>query len=293
MKFELKRPYQHFTDAELLEDLRRVSQIIRSPTVTGRDYTKHGRFNMRTVSDRFGSWSQALREAGLSSVRPVAPEDLVADLKRVASIVGRDFVSIEEYRRHGKWSEAPFRRVFGNWSNAVAAAGLCRNPYAPGVSEIDLFEDLERIWIRLGRQPRYHEMKSLSCFSPNTYCNRYGSWRKALEAFVNWMEDEPEGKLVVSEQNFSLALPEKKKRATSTKNRRQKRTPRFPNLRLRFRVMRRDNFTCRACGRSPATDPSVELHVDHVKAWSNGGETVLENLQTLCSKCNIGKSNVR
>jgi len=33
--------------------------------------------------------------------------------------------------------------------------------------------------------------------------------------------------------------------------------------------------------------------VDHITAWSNGGETILENLQTLCSDCNLGKSNER
>jgi len=69
-------------------------------------------------------------------------------------------------------------------------------------------------------------------------------------------------------------------------------TSRTINWRLRFVVMRRDNFKCKNCGRSPATDPTIILHVDHIKAWANGGETVLENLQTLCSKCNIGKSNL-
>ena len=56
--------------------------------------------------------------------------------------------------------------------------------------------------------------------------------------------------------------------------------------------MRQDNFKCKNCGRSPATDPTIILHVDHKTAYANGGETVLENLQTLCSKCNIGKSNL-
>ena len=37
---------------------------------------------------------------------------------------------------------------------------------------------------------------------------------------------------------------------------------------------------------------NVELHVDHIKPWSKGGETVLENLQTLCATCNLGKSNI-
>ena len=59
---------------------------------------------------------------------------------------------------------------------------------------------------------------------------------------------------------------------------------------LRYAVLKRDNFKCCACGASPAKDPVVELHIDHILPWSKGGETKLENLQTLCSRCNIGKS---
>ena len=69
------------------------------------------------------------------------------------------------------------------------------------------------------------------------------------------------------------------------------RTQRAPSIRLRFDILKRDNFKCCACGASPSKDPSVELHVDHIIPWSKGGETTQENLQTLCSKCNGGKSN--
>ena len=61
--------------------------------------------------------------------------------------------------------------------------------------------------------------------------------------------------------------------------------------RLRYKVMKRDSFKCCACGASPAKDPAVELHIDHIIPWSKGGETRLENLQTLCSRCNLGKSD--
>ena len=74
-----------------------------------------------------------------------------------------------------------------------------------------------------------------------------------------------------------------------------KRTPhkasRTISDKLRYQVLKRDNFKCCACGASPAKDPSVELHIDHIVPWSKGGETTAENLQTLCSKCNLGKSN--
>ena len=70
------------------------------------------------------------------------------------------------------------------------------------------------------------------------------------------------------------------------------RTSRAVSDSLRYKVLKRDNFKCCACGASPAKDPSVELHIDHIIPWSKGGETELDNLQVLCSKCNLGKSDM-
>lgn len=57
---------------------------------------------------------------------------------------------------------------------------------------------------------------------------------------------------------------------------------------LRVDVLRRDGSRCRMCGR---TADVVPLHVDHIVPVSKDGKTVLENLQTLCQDCNLGKSN--
>lgn len=58
---------------------------------------------------------------------------------------------------------------------------------------------------------------------------------------------------------------------------------------LRFSVMQRDNFACKACGRTYRED-GVKLHVDHIHPVSKGGKTELPNLHTLCSDCDLGKS---
>ncbi len=58
---------------------------------------------------------------------------------------------------------------------------------------------------------------------------------------------------------------------------------------LRYRVLSRDHFRCVFCGVSPANDIYAELQVDHIIPFSKGGETVPDNLQTLCKDCNIGK----
>ena len=56
--------------------------------------------------------------------------------------------------------------------------------------------------------------------------------------------------------------------------------------------MQRDNFKCRICGASPALNAGVTLHVDHIIPCAKGGQATMENLQTLCSKCNLGKSDL-
>lgn len=58
--------------------------------------------------------------------------------------------------------------------------------------------------------------------------------------------------------------------------------------RVRFEVLRRDDHTCRYCGRSA---PDVSLEVDHVIPLALGGLTVPENLVTACADCNGGKAS--
>lgn len=58
---------------------------------------------------------------------------------------------------------------------------------------------------------------------------------------------------------------------------------------IRYNVLKRDNFTCKICG-ATAKD-GAKLHADHIIPISEGGKTVMSNLQTLCERCNIGKSN--
>jgi 5-methylcytosine-specific restriction endonuclease McrA len=48
-------------------------------------------------------------------------------------------------------------------------------------------------------------------------------------------------------------------------------------------VLDRDGHQCLSCG------SDEDLQMDHVYPWSRGGETTVENLQTLCGPCNRHK----
>jgi hypothetical protein len=63
---------------------------------------------------------------------------------------------------------------------------------------------------------------------------------------------------------------------------------RAPTPKLRMRVLKRDEYRCRICGRKAADHVDVELHVHHVKPWAKGGLTVEDNLATLCHTCHKG-----
>ena len=53
---------------------------------------------------------------------------------------------------------------------------------------------------------------------------------------------------------------------------------------MRFAIYKRDGYKCRYCGRH--TD---DLEIDHIVPISKGGKSTLENLQTLCHRCNVRK----
>lgn len=213
--------------------------------------------------------------------RDIDEKELLNDLKRVASKLKKNSVTCREQNKYGEYSITPFKKRFGSWFNALKKAGLQKTMTPTNVPKEELFRNLEEVWTKIGRQPRYREMiKPLSKYLGGVYTNRFGTWRKALEKFILYVNNKDLASLEQSMTNVEVEKISKHK------------TKREANWRLRFLVMRRDNFKCKVCGRSPATNPEIVLHVDHIKAWANGGETTFENLQTLCSKCNIGKSNL-
>lgn len=61
------------------------------------------------------------------------------------------------------------------------------------------------------------------------------------------------------------------------------------NKKLRFEVFKRDNFTCKYCGRTP---PVAMLEVDHVIPACEGGKDDMSNYLTSCFDCNRGKGKV-
>ena len=207
--------------------------------------------------------------------QPVSTDDLIADLKLVAEKLNTEKLSQSLYVAHGKYNVSTIIRRFSTWNKAIQKLGLKPGNIA-NYSDEELFENILNVWQHKGKQPVRRDLDfEPSKISQGPYNRRFNSWSTAIKEFIEYANDKD----IKSVKNGSAD--------TSTKK-----ISRDPSLRLRFKVLKRDNFSCVQCGASPAKNPAVLLHIDHIKPWSKGGETEISNLQTLCQNCNLGKSNI-
>ncbi|MCL2620430.1 MAG: HNH endonuclease [Defluviitaleaceae bacterium] len=208
-------------------------------------------------------------------------EELLLDMKKVAD-ANKGKLNVKIYRDYRKTVDSNIascttvHKQIG-WSKAISLIGVQKTKFQNNskTTEIELLNEILQLWVELGRRPTTRDIKERSNHHRGKFNDRFGSWGKALERFIEWANDE---NFVPPDSNI-LEL-----------NRRQ--TSRDVNLRLKYMILIRDNCKCRVCGKSPAINLGVEPHVDHIVPWSKGGETVIENLQTLCRDCNLGKSDL-
>lgn len=314
IKFELNEYKRELSDDEILNDIKNVAETLGVDYISISTYKKYGKYSQTAIQHHFGTWKNAVSKVGLRSERNpnelklISDEEYYQDLQKVANLINSDTVPYEAYKKYGKFSAEHIFNRFGKWNTALQKAGLKGTGFSKDkITEQQCFDEIERIWILLGRQPTNTDIikRGISIYSIDTFKRRFGGWRKALEAFVKYINSSDNldsatnkehnnpgvlNECIENVQTNDKEIINKKNISNSVENKHK--TSRNINTRLRFKVLQRDNFKCCACGASPAKDPSVVLHVDHIVPWAKGGETVIENLQTLCSKCNLGKSDM-
>lgn len=297
--FEPRR-LAEYTDEALLAEIKRVAGIVNEPTLSTAAFTEHARVGLTTLRRRFGGWREALAAAGLRHLYKEVPaarisrtrardwstEQVIEELRRVAALLGRQSMTVAEFKRHATIGPDAVRARFGGWPLALRAVGLKPVNHGKRNSDEECFENLLAVWTHHGRPPKYQEMnKTPSVVGGKAYMKRWGTWNRAIHAFTEYVASDaaaPSTEHRPKEPQDSLRTPVSVPRLEDRRE---------PSIGLRYKVLSRDRFRCVACGRSPATDAGCKLHVDHIVPFSKGGKTTLENLRTLCAECNLGKGN--
>lgn len=149
--------------------------------------------------------------------RDVPDEELIDDLKAVATNIGSETVTVRQYNERGHYSAETFRVRFGSWFKALELAGIASAGPRLNISDEELLRNLAEVWLALGRQPRYRDIQSkISNYSLQTYSRAFGSYRNALERFVDWANEDLNLKAPISQE------VESKKRTPRTANWRQR-----------------------------------------------------------------------
>jgi hypothetical protein len=220
------------------------------------------------------------------------PRDrVIAELLKVAEVSQyfefrqKDFEALANISRH------PVIATFGSWPAALQELRELlrlqgkdlKTRSRDRISNVNLFSEMRRIWSSLGHRPSRYEWESASpAYSYETYKNRFGGWQSAC---LRFLEHQMGGEIQLEED--SLPTVSSSNMQTPELVIRRRNVP----LNVRLAVLKRDGFRCVLCGRSPANELGVVLHLDHVHPFSLGGESTVDNLQTLCQACNLGKSD--
>ena len=204
----------------------------------------------------------------------ISSGELLSSLEKFAEKINFRYFTTHEYN---DWNSkiACYGTIcdrFGSWKKALKIIGIeggRERKYSPD----ELIQNLENIWKEIDYPPGKRQLaKYGQKISENSYKTVWGSVRLACESLAKYHEGK------ITHQKLLSGIVEKNIRKT------------IP-LTIRWAVLKKDNYTCIKCGQSPAKNNNVELEIDHILPVAKGGTNNIENLQTLCKKCNQGKKD--
>ena len=201
-------------------------------------------------------------------------KDLIESLEVYAKLKNYEYFPTTEY---DKWNEKiatsiTFTKRFGSWNKALRIIGIEGGRERKYTHE-ELIENLENIWKEIKFPPGKRQLaKYGKKISEQPYNRIWGSVKSACEQIALFHDGK------ITKEQLLLKSNIKNERKTIPLN-------------VRWAVLKRDNYTCMKCGRSPGKDKTTELEIDHIIPVAKNGANDVGNLQTLCRECNQGKKD--
>ncbi|WP_337653229.1 homing endonuclease associated repeat-containing protein [Halomontanus rarus] len=172
------------SESELIEELERLhTELGRTPTIE--DMNDHGKYSQRPYSGHFGSWTDALKSAGLTPNREIniPVDDLLAELKHLSERIGK-VPSASDMGSEGNFSTYPYLDRFGSWRGALEEAGFSEDEIPPahignGAGRDELIDEIRSIAEKLQKIPTREDMNEHGKFTGGPYTRRFGGWNNA------------------------------------------------------------------------------------------------------------------
>lgn len=229
----------------------------------------------------------------------IAREKIIGELEKVAEVFKYIEFGKRDFAKLGNISATTVENEFGTWRKGLEALrehlrkkdldlSPRKVPYNQTYSDEEMFKEMDKVWTQLKHRPSRNEWELFSPqISYGTYTHRFKGWQNACLKFIEYKMGT--NILVSNEPEINSKDSQRSKVKNSDKD--ITISTRTVPVNIRLKVLDRDAYRCTLCGRSPATDIGVRLHIDHKIPFSKGGGSTIDNLQTLCQDCNLGKSD--
>lgn len=129
---QLERNPPGIPQFELIEEIQRLADVLGHPPMA-KEMDEDGDYSSDPYYEVFGSWDDALKEAGYDpndtkrfEKKRIDRKCLLTELHRLAAELNK-LPSKADITNKGKYSYKPYRREFGGLRNAWDAAGLCHS----------------------------------------------------------------------------------------------------------------------------------------------------------------------
>ena len=226
----------------------------------------------------------------------ISRDKIIEELNLVAKHFQYKDFKKKDFDKVSEISGSTVIREFGTWEKALTflknhlkQQGIELKPSnrksRKQYTEQQLFDEMERIWKSVGHRPSINEWNACGPkISFATYMRYFDGWQNACLKFIEYKM----GGSILSDDEMAIDQGGKRKEYEDSNEPKLDKSRTIP-LGIRLKVLDRDNFRCMFCGRSPATDLGVKLHIDHIVPLAKGGNNDMCNLQILCEKCNKKK----
>jgi hypothetical protein len=186
-----------YTDEELLEEIRRVAELVGKPYLLTSDFNKHSSINPNTISRRFGSWHNALDRLGIKQASCGASikytdEDLLDEVRRVAKIIGTSILKYNDFAKYSRIDAVTISKRLGGWKAALERAGVGHRCYQTAkkaecitynqYTDEELLEEVRRVAQLVGKPSlSVMDFRRHTKIDDTAIRKRFGGWRNVLE----------------------------------------------------------------------------------------------------------------
>lgn len=263
-------------EEKVIADIERVADEL-GKVPSRNEYAEHGEYSGYTAENKFGTWTDAKRAAGLEgghTPNNVPKDEIVAEIERVAEKIGES-PSQAQFNEHAKYTHQLAYDRFGSWNAALEACDL-ETERDERIPDGTLLDDIRSVGKSVEHTPSQSEYRELGEHGLSVVKRRFEKWTEAVKqaGFEPRSVGPPTG-----EDNPAWAGGYGDYYGPNWHEKRR-------------RALARDDYECAACGVTEAEHRerfNSGLEVHHIIParefeWDEEMNR-LNNLVTLCIQC--------